>query len=271
MRGVERVVAGDLDFAFGIVHVGERRVVHGGQHRFAAGGAQRGHQAQMLDGHRIALLRHDRAHLDEGVGHVQVADLEPRPGVQVLHESPGVEEDELDRRVHARGVVGGGDAAVGVLLHVGKSQQLGHALAIEPETRRGDRRGTHAGEVDGARRVQQPIHVAQRQLDERREIVAIGRGLRRLAVRIRDDDGFALALGHGQQRLDHGEMLGEERRQPVLQRQLEHGVVDIVAAAPGMELARDFDAQPADQLGFDVKEEILVLARVDEARRGRWS
>ena len=94
---VERLVAGDLHLAFGIVHVGERRVVDGRQHRLAARRTQRGHQPQMLNRHGVALLRHDRADLDERVGHVQVADLEPGPGVEVLHEAAGVDEQELQR------------------------------------------------------------------------------------------------------------------------------------------------------------------------------
>ncbi len=262
---VERLVAGDLHFALGIVHVGEGRVVHGHQHRFAARRAQRSHQAQMLHRYGVALLRHDRAYLDESVGNVQVPDLESGPGIEVLHEPPGVDEQQLERRVDAGGVIGGGDAAVGILLHFGKAQQVGHARAVEPEARGRDRRRTHAAKIDGARGVQQTVHIAQRQFDERGEIVAVGRGLRRLSVRIGDDDGVALALGHRQQGLDHRGMLGEKRRQPVLQRQLEHGVVDVVAAAPGVQLAGHLDAQTADQLGFDIEEEILVLAGIDEA------
>ena len=265
MRRVERLVAGDLHFALGIVHVGERRVVHGRQHRFAARRAQRRHQPQMLHRYGIALLRHDRADLDESVGHVQVSDLESGPGIEVLHEPPGVDEQQLERRVDAGGVIGGGDAAIGILLHFGKPQQLGHARAVEPEARRRDRRRSHAAEIDGARGVKQPVHVAQRQLDERGKIVAVGRGLRRLSVGIGDDDGFALALGDRQQCLDHRGVLGEKRRQPVLERQLEHGVVDVVAASPGVQLAGDVDAQAADQLAFDIEEEILVLAGIDEA------
>ena len=92
MTRVERIVAGDLHFALGIVHVGEGRVVHGSQHRFAARRAQRCHQTQMLHRHGVALLRHDRAYLDERVGHVQVSDLESGPGIEVLHEPPGVDE-----------------------------------------------------------------------------------------------------------------------------------------------------------------------------------
>ena len=149
--------------------------------------------------------------------------------------------------------------------HFGEAQQLRHARAVEPEARGRDRRRPHAAQIDGTRGVKQAVHVAQRQLDERGKIVAVGRGLRRLPVRIGDDDGFALALGHRQQRLDHRGMLGEKRRQPVLERQLEHGVVDVVAASPGVQLAGHVDAQTADQLGFDVEEEILVLAGVDEA------
>jgi hypothetical protein len=54
--------------------------------------------------------------------------------------------------------------------------------------------------------VQQPIHVAQRQLDERGEIVAVSRRLRRLAVRVGDDDRLALALGDREQAVDQREM-----------------------------------------------------------------
>ena len=82
---------------------------------------------------------------------------------------------------------------------------------------------------------------------------------------IGDDDGRALALGDGEQRFDRRGMFGAKRRQPVFERELEHGVIDVVAAAPGVELAGDFDAQAADELAFDVEEEILVLAGVDEA------
>jgi hypothetical protein len=264
LRGVERIVAGDLHFAFGVVHVGERRVVNGGEHGLAARGAERGDESQVLDRHRIALLRHDRAHLDEGVRHVQVADLEARPGVQVLHEAPCVKEHELQRTVDAGRIVGRRDRAVGVFLRIGKAQEVGHSLAIETEPGGRDRRRAHARKVDVARRVEQAVDVAQRQLDERGEVVTVGRRLRRLAVRVGDDNRRAFPLRDGEQSLDQREVRVEERRQPSFKRKLEHRVVDVVAATPGVQLAGDLDAQPTDELALDVEEEVLVLARVGE-------
>ena len=41
-------------------------------------------------------------------------------------------------------------------------------------------------------------------------------------------------------------------------------MVDIVAAAPGVQLAGDVHSQAADQLAFDMEEEVLVLAGVDK-------
>ena len=187
--------------------------------------------------------------------------------LQVLHEAPSVDEQELERRIHAGGIVGGGDAAVGIFLHARRNPAARPCAARsspKPDVVIAAAPMLHRSTVRA--RVQQAVHVAQRQLDERGEIVAVGRRLRRLAVRIGDDDGFALALGDGEQGLDQRE---DARRAAPSSRSLSASlntrVVDVVAAAPGMELAGDFDAQPADELALDVEEEVLVLARVDEA------
>ena len=49
-------------------------------------------------------------------------DLEGRPGAEVLREPAEVDEEELERAVHAGQVVVGGDAAVGVVLDLGEAQ-----------------------------------------------------------------------------------------------------------------------------------------------------
>ena len=59
VQRVECLEAGGLHLAFAVVHVGERRVVQGKQDCVRAAGRERAHEAQMLDRHGVALLRHD--------------------------------------------------------------------------------------------------------------------------------------------------------------------------------------------------------------------
>ena len=122
----------------------------------------------MLDRDGVPLLRHDRAHLHVRVGDVEVPDLEPGPGVEILGEPPEMDEEELERAVHAGDVVVGGDAAVGVVLHAGEAEELGHRAAVQREARGRDRRRAHAGEIRVAARQAQALHVAEQELDRGR-------------------------------------------------------------------------------------------------------
>jgi hypothetical protein len=58
--------------------------------------------------------------------------------------------------------------------------------------------------------------------------------------------------------------VSKQRRETILERKLEHRVVDVVAASTRVQLAGDLDAEATDQLALDIKEEVLVLAGVLE-------
>ena len=62
------------------------------------------------------------------------------------------------------------------------------------------------------------------------------------------------------------EEVGEQRGQALLERHLEHRVVDVVPAPPGVELPRRLDAEAPLELGLDEEEEVLVLPGVGERR-----
>ncbi len=193
-------------------------------------------------------------------------DLEGRPRVQVLGEPAEVDEEELERAVHAGQVVVGGDASVGVVLDLGEAQELGHRGPVQREAGGRDRGGAHARHVGVAARLAQALHVAQKQLDEGAEVVPVGRRLRRLAVRVGDHEGPAVRLRHLEQGRDRPEQVGEQGRQALLERHLEHRVVDVVPAPARVELARRLDAEPPLELGLDQEEEVLVLAGVGQRR-----
>ena len=57
-----------------------------------------------------------------------------------------------------------------------------------------------------------------------------------------------------------------ERGQALLERHLEHRVVDVVPAPAGVELPGRLDAEAPLELGLDEEEEVLVLAGVGERR-----
>ena len=220
----------------------------------------------MLDRDGVPLLRHDRAHLHVRVGDVEVPHLECGPGVEILGEPPEMDEEELERAVHAGDVVVGGDAAVGVVLHAGEAQELGHRAAVQREAGGRDRRRPHAGEIRVAARQAQALHVAKQELDEGAEVVPVGRRLGRLAVRVRHDQRAAVRLRDLEQGRDRPEEIVEQHRQALLERHLEHRVVDVVPAPARVELPRRLDAEPPLELRLDEEEEVLVLPRVGERR-----
>jgi hypothetical protein len=88
-----------------------------------------------------------------------------------------------------------------------------------------------------SRALHQALVVAQHHLDRGGEVMPERRGLGRLAMRIGDDQGFLLALGQRQRRRDQGAQLRREPVEPRLQRQLEQGVLDVVARAAGVQAA----------------------------------
>ncbi len=90
----------------------------------------------------------------------------------------------------------------------------------------------------------------------------VGAGLRGLAVGVGDDD-LRLAGRRGvQHRVGAGAGLGEEGVDHALEADAEDGVVEVVAAPGGVELAPEFGPESGLQRGFDLEEEVLVLAGV---------
>ena len=108
--------------------------------------------------------------------------------------------------------------------------------------------------------------VPEQELDQRGEVVAVGGRLRRLAVGVCDHERVPVGLRHLEHRADGGQQVGQERGHVLLERHLEHGVVDVVPAAAGVELPGRLDPEAPLELGLDEEEEVLVLAGVDERR-----
>jgi hypothetical protein len=96
--------------------------------------------------------------------------------------------------------------------------------------------------------------------------VSIGRRLRGLAVGVRDHERVPVGLRHVEHRGDGGQQVAQELGDVLLERHLEHGVVDVVPAPPGVELPRGLDPQAPLELRLDEEEEVLVLAGIDERR-----
>ncbi len=195
-RGVECAVPHLLGLVLGVVHVREWRIVRGEHDPVTAGRAERAHHAEMLDGHGVALLRHDRAALDKGIRYMQLADFKPGPLIQVLHKAANVEKHHLEGSVHTGCAIGRRDAAIGVFLEPGEAQELCHPLAIDREPGRGNGRRSHGGLVDHSQGVGQAVHVTEQHLDQRGEVVAPGGRLRGLAVRVRHDQCVAMTGRH---------------------------------------------------------------------------
>jgi hypothetical protein len=228
--------------------------------------AERRDQPHVLDRHGVALLRHDRADLHEAVGHVQVAGLETGPLVEVLHEAADVDEHHLHRRIDAGDVVARRDAAVAVLLHAREAEQRRNARALDREAGGGDCRGTHAAEPERATGGDEAVVIAQQHLDQRRDVMPEGRRLRRLAVRVGDDQGRLLALGDLEQGSDQVVQPREQRREVLGERHLEQRMIDVVARARGVKLAADLGADFGLERRLDHEEQVLVLAGVAELR-----
>ena len=134
-----------LQVVLGVDDVAEGRVVDGADdglrlaERLAADGAR------VLDGHRVALLRHDAARLHEAVAEAHVAELERAPEQQVLHEAAEAGHRDRRRRDAFEQVVHRGDAAVRVARRALEAEQLARLLAVDRKPRAGDRARCPAG------------------------------------------------------------------------------------------------------------------------------
>jgi hypothetical protein len=130
--GLERRAAPDLHL-LRVVHA-VNGVLRSTDRRRRPPRGERAEEPEVLDGHGVPLLRHDRAHLHVSVRDVEMSHLEPCPRIEILREPPEVDEEELERPVHAGEVVVGGDAAVGILLHPLEPEELCHRRAVERKT-----------------------------------------------------------------------------------------------------------------------------------------
>ncbi len=221
----------------------------------------------MLDRHGIALLRHDRGDLHESIGHVELADLEGGPDLQILDQAAEMQEDELDRAIGRGQVVDRGDAAIGVLQRGRKAEQMRDAGAVQREARGGDCSGAHRREVEQRARLHQSLMVAQHHFDGSREVMAEGGRLGRLAMGIGDDQRRLLALGQVEGRGDQGAQQAGHMVEPRLEGELEQRVIDIVARAAGMEAPGIVGRQALLQLGLDQEE--IIFDRAVIAQLGR--
>ena len=124
---------GRQDFIFDVLRVTVGNVVtlrHDGL-RIAKRPAQP--RPQMLQHHRIALLRHDRADLDKAVVDVQGVGFLRRSDEQVVRHAAQVD----GQRLHGKGRLGQIFAAADGVLRAGddavEAEQIGHALAVDGE------------------------------------------------------------------------------------------------------------------------------------------
>lgn len=112
----------------------------------------------------------------------------------------------------------------------------------------------------------QAAEIAQRHLDRGTQVMPEGRGLGRLSMGLGDDQRVAVAPRGRQHRVDE---IGRQRQGTVearLEDDAEIRVVDVVAAAPGMQTAGEIRSQPAPQFAFDQEEEILDRPVIGQGR-----
>ena len=194
---------------------------------------------------------------------MQLADLEGGPLRHVLRDASQVQEYQLDRGVETGHVIHGGDAAVGVQLRFFEPEQFGHAVPVDGESGRGDRRRPHWAEIESVGSQVQALRVPQEALDDRRKIVAKGRRLRRLPVRVGDDKRVALATGLRDQRVGEMQDLFHEASGLLAKSHPEHGVVHVVARTRHVQHPAQF-ADPPFKLGFKQEKVVLVLPGVGQ-------
>ncbi len=148
-----------------------------------------------------------------------------------------MQKDELDGAVGRGDVIDRGDAAIGILERRGKAEQTRDAGTVERKAGGGDRSRTHGREIEQRARLREPLMVAQQHLDRGRQIVPESGRLGRLTVSVGDDQRRLLAVGERYGGVDQCAQLVREPVDAFLQRQLEQGVVDVVARAAGVQAA----------------------------------
>ena len=221
----------------------------------------------MLDRHRVALLRHDRADLHEPIGHVELPGFEFRAVIEQLHEPADIDEQQLDGPVDGRRVVDRGNAAIAVQQRRLEPQQGRHPLPVDRKAGGGDRRRPHRATGQALGGGAQPGLGPEQRLHERRQQVAPGARLGRLAMGEGDDRRVPVPLGRRQHRIDQRQEVVGQPIEPVRQDQLEFGMVDVVAAAAGVQAPGEIGAELPGQLPLHMEEPVLHLAGVWKACR----
>ena len=172
----------------------------------------------------------------------QVADLARAPQQHVLDEPAGADER------HRRG--GGGfeqivdrrDTAVRVAGRARKAQELAGALPVDRETGAGDRAGPERVLVRALVGGENPGRVALPFLDHGQQIVRERRRLRRLGMRVRGKDRLAVPARDLEQRAPEREHRVGHVEERLPQSHPVHRHVDVVAAAGGVQAARELGA-----------------------------
>ena len=97
--------------------------------------------ARVLERHRVPLLRHDAARLDESVAEAHVVELGGAPEQQVLHEASVPGEQNRCGRGAFEQIVDRSDAAVGVGGRAVEPEQVRGQTPVDRKARAGDRAG----------------------------------------------------------------------------------------------------------------------------------
>ncbi len=193
---------------------------------------------------------------------------------------------ELDREVAVA------DGIEAVHAQAVEAERLGDARAVERIAGAGESRSAERQLVDTLAHVRETLAIAREHLDIRQQVMRKAHRLRDLQVREAGQDGFGVALCHGQQRSLHLRQQGRQRIDLAAQPQPHVGGHLVVARAAGVQaLAGITDERRQPRLdvqvhvfefelpletagvdiGFDLRQATLDVGRIllrDHALRG---
>jgi hypothetical protein len=179
-----------------------------------------------------------------------------------LNEPPKPRQQHRRRRNTFQQIVNGRDAAVGVAGGTVEAEQIARQVAIDLEAGAGDGAGAKRVTIRAGERGLQACDVAFELLDDAQQVVRDRRRLRRLRVRVRGEDALAMLRSEIDQ---PGAQFDHRRHHCHDELPLPHPVhrhVDVVAAARGMEAARDVFSARFHEQTLDVEEQVLARAVV---------
>ena len=218
----------------------------------------------MLERNRIPLLRHDAARLHEAVAEPHVAELERPPEQQILYEAAEAGQQHRRRRHALEQVVHRRNRAVCIASRAVEAEQIACQVAVDRKAGAGDGTGPKRVSVGREQRRLQADGIALELLDDGKQIVRHGRGLRGLRMCVHRHHGVAMLLGDVEQAVP-------QRQHTLMKCQDElplphpvHRHVDVVAAPRGVQAPGDIVAARGDEQSLHVEKQVLVAAVVGD-------